>query len=408
MKALRAGSACVLLGTVLVLTGCRDEPAFHEPARRAALDTTAVWRLTFNPGVDRAPVWSAGGDSVYYTATSFDQLPDTEGILLGMPMSGGVMVPLLSGIDRSGFQPVFTAPALSPDGDLLAYVEPGMSAPATLCPATVISCSPGGTDEFAIPPPLTTATIRVRELEAPPPPADDPALVVEFAGLEPPSTGDPYAPGGSWIAHHYPFQQIYQRSTTLIFRPSWAPDGDRVVFSDGLELRIWNMTTDEVVPVPGTQDGMSAAWSPDGEWIAFSRAARHSPTGAFCEHLLLDPRGVSPPSTSCTEQRIVYPFDAPLLTLVRPDGSGLRELGPGTEPAWGPDSRTIYYRDQEAIWRRTLDGDAAEVVPGTARGREPAISRDGDRLAFVRGGPASPPAEPIAPDIWVAALDSLF
>jgi Tol biopolymer transport system component len=82
--------------------------------------------------------------------------------------------------------------------------------------------------------------------------------------------------------------------------------------------------------------------------------------------------------------------------LVRPDGSELKPLGLGEAPAWTPDSRTIVAHRDFRLFRITVESEAASEIPNTLNGFEPAISRDGRWLAFVKiAGPE------LNPDIWV-------
>lgn len=106
---------------------------------------------------------------------------------------------------------------------------------------------------------------------------------------------------------------------------SWAPDGTALVYSSatlgesGARLRIRRVdltsgTYEDLTD--GTQADRSPAWSPDGEWIAFSRRAS---------------AGVG--ST---------------LWVMRPDGSAARQVtepGPyeDTQPVWSPDGRHIAF-----------------------------------------------------------------
>jgi Tol biopolymer transport system component len=88
------------------------------------------------------------------------------------------------------------------------------------------------------------------------------------------------------------------------------------------------------------------------------------------------------------------------LAVVRPDGSGLRLLGEGREPAWAPDSRSLYVRRGDAIVHVPLETPAgAAPVPGTERGGSPAVSPDGKWLAFTRRDPGS-----TGLDLWVKRL----
>jgi TolB protein len=94
----------------------------------------------------------------------------------------------------------------------------------------------------------------------------------------------------------------------------WSPDGSRLLFTEygpqNFEARLIVMRADGSVPTivaEGSLQGLSPAWSPDGEWIAFS---------------MLGPN----------DEYDVY--------VVRPDGSGLRNLtessGHGRWPIWIP------------------------------------------------------------------------
>jgi Tol biopolymer transport system component len=101
------------------------------------------------------------------------------------------------------------------------------------------------------------------------------------------------------------------------------------------------------------------AWAPDGRHIAFVRARPTSSTGQYA------------------------------VFVVRPDGRGLRRVGPTTDeaPTWSPDGRTLAIvrplpGDRTAIVLARADGSNVKQI---ARGRFPAWSRDGRRIAFVNG-----------------------
>lgn len=90
----------------------------------------------------------------------------------------------------------------------------------------------------------------------------------------------------------------------------WAPDGSKLLFTGPgareFESRLLVLNADGRTRVlaSGALEGLSAAWSPDGRWVAFAK------------------RGA--------EGHNIY--------LVRPDGSGLREVTPGAvqgrSPVW--------------------------------------------------------------------------
>ena len=63
-----------------------------------------------------------------------------------------------------------------------------------------------------------------------------------------------------------------------------------------------------------------------------------------------------------------------------------------------PDSGRLVFRRDGRLWTVPIEGAPATPIPDTERGREPAVSPDGDRLAYVRllsGG---------RHDLWVVPL----
>lgn len=365
--------------------GCRDTDQFMpEPLRPDLGGRGETWQLTYNLGDDRSPAWSPGGDSVYYSAEGFAGFPDAPGILLAVPREGGGATPLVPEQTSAARTRWLTAPDAGPAGDRLAFTEiPYLSDPLP-CVAAFNNCGVGAERRV---PPLLFAGVWVHELAGAPLP-EQPPLLVELEGRTFVSEGPPTRLELRW----HPFQKVYQQERTPVFRASWAADGSRLVFSDGLRLLVWSAGGTAPSPIPGTADGISAAWSPSGAWIAFTRLLRGDSVTTACTFS-------SPLGTVCRDERTDYALLGSVVTLVRPDGSEARELHEGADPAWSHDGATVYFRYEDALWRQSVNGGVAQRLPGSERGREPAPSPDGRYLAFARE------TRPGNHDIWVLSLE---
>lgn len=161
--------------------------------------------------------------------------------------------------------------------------------------------------------------------------------------------------------------------------PVWSPDGQRLAFvapggldgrGDDLGLDIWVMDWNGGTPVNITlREGndTTPAWSPDGQWIAFTSDARDD------------------------KIRMVY--------AVRPDGTDLRRLTVDQQeysPDWSPDMRWLQYvlkvEGNHILYLRSPGEDFATPYPfdrNTLNGRlgqvdEPAWSPDNTRVVYTR------------------------
>ena len=401
------------VGAVALGGACRDAPDPFDPPGLTELGPPP-YRLTYDRGREVAPAWTPDGDSVLYVSQERFVRPDlmvladspvdsflvedtvrTRAVVRVIPRSGGVAdlrLPLLQGS------------AASVAIDYAAVSSSGRVAAFTLLPAADRSLCGGVSpcdDELLDPPArVTSAFLRVRDPASAGSPDADPLLRIDFPGRSFDTTEQPLGLSGLWRVDQHPFQVAFNETSRVPDRVSWSPEGDRLVFSDGVVLRIWNPDTGALDAIPNTSDGTNPAWSPTGEWIAFERAERGAAVEEDCEHRVIpDALGGELGAVICVERRTSWPVTSRTLALVRPDGSDLRLLPPGARPAWGADGQRIFYESGRQIWSVHIDGSDIAVVPDTEQGWEPAVSPDGTLLAFTRIDGATGAA-----DIWVVEI----
>lgn len=377
-----------LLAVVLALVSCRSDVEVFEAEDRGPRE---LGQLTWSLGEDRSPTWSLDGETVYYTAEGFDELSGSPGVLMRISLGGGEAQPLLANVQSPGVRGDhwLVAPIATARDERLAFVEILSLWPPHICSVSllVLSCTPERTAAEAEHPPLRKIAIRVRRFDATGPLEDDVTVNVDIPGVA-------YFPDSisTSFVNTFPFQQLFAGERAFTFRASWAPDGQRLVMSDGLQLLTWVVGETSFDTVPNTEDGAWPAWSPDGEWIALSRLERADSMSASCDY-------ISPLGLRCQQFRTEYISGGHVLTLIRPDGSGLTELGDGDEPAWSPDGSRLFFRRDDRIWSSGPDGSNAAAIDNTEGGREPAVSPDGRLLAFAKRSRFGDY------DIWVISLE---
>jgi len=225
--------------------------------------------------------------------------------------------------------------------------------------------------------------------------------------------------------------------------PAWSPDGRTLVFTSRRAERKADTTLHAIaVDAPGEtrtlavmKDGISMpAVSPDGRWVAFiSRTPdeRYSVPGADDGDTSWQaPRRIDRFFTRLDSEGWV--FDRPShLYVVPADGSGpVRNLTPGEfqhdDPAWAPDSRSVIVGAKRHetwdldlcadLYRVALDGEITRLTTGGGQFFMPAAH--GDLIAFL--GSDDPEVYPQntkvgvlpaagGPHRWIsAALDRTF
>jgi TolB protein len=167
-----------------------------------------------------------------------------------------------------------------------------------------------------------------------------------------------YRPDGHMIAFARPRAGIFlMRSDGSAERrlltgpygePDWSPDGRRLVVTRtrkprGLVIRDHG----ELRPLT---TGSTAAWSPTGTLIAFTRAdLRYAAPSVYvmssegCCVRRLAPGDL--PEWSPDGRRIIFTRGGNVLRSIRPDGTGLRRLAPihGSNPVYAPNGKRIAY-----------------------------------------------------------------
>ena len=190
----------------------------------------------------------------------------------------------------------------------------------------------------------------------------------------------------------------------------WSPDGEWLVYhsgtfeqkdlyrmrADGSEQQ-WLTTVSSLSPgeIPNCFLN-EAAWSPDGEWIAFEVCVddtvdlyRIRPDGADLQRLTADPGSEMNAVWSPDGEWIVFEGGTNLYRM-RADGSEQQQLTTSSakdwQASWSPDSQWIVFvsdRDEIGqVYRMQADGSEQQPLATIVESQSPVWSPDGEWIAF--------------------------
>jgi Tol biopolymer transport system component len=166
--------------------------------------------------------------------------------------------------------------------------------------------------------------------------------------------------------------------------PEWSPDASFIAFTDnhrfGGDIHLMNYDGSSLQNLRAR--GSSPSWSPDGGWLAFNREC-DAQFGGPCQ----EPDGSK---KDCGPECGIG--------VVSRDGTGVRRLGNGISPDWGPDGRIVFsdgtcnarptlgygpggLQCTFPIWVMNPDGSGRTRLP-VHEAISPTWSQDGRRIAY--------------------------
>ena len=169
-----------------------------------------------------------------------------------------------------------------------------------------------------------------------------------------------------------PAQRDVARTGANVFGPVTLPGTDAMVYSDG--ERVWQASISDTSAAPVLiGDGAYPAVSPDGHWLAYAR-----PLGLDSTEQVFT---IENPLQDCIETYVEITAVSWEIVLRDLETNEEEVLTDGVEPVFDPLGDRIVVRAGDLRWFNLSTGTSAPIA-GTRGAFAPAISPDGDLLAF--------------------------
>lgn len=190
-------------------------------------------------------------------------------------------------------------------------------------------------------------------------------------------------------------RRILNTDSSVLYT-AWAPNGTRIAYvSPG---GVWTMSStgsDRNRVAAGKGETYQASWSPSGKQIAFSdkyKAGKRAlyvvgSSGGKPKAIYTSAHYLTDAAWSPSGKLIAFSRDSATIWTVRPNGKGLKKIGPGSHPSWSPDSKRMVFARGGNLWVMKADGTGAKrVVAAKNSVNATAWSPDGKWIAY--GGSA--------------------
>jgi regulation of enolase protein 1 (concanavalin A-like superfamily) len=162
-------------------------------------------------------------------------------------------------------------------------------------------------------------------------------------------------------------KQLTSLTDTWEFNPRWSPNGKQIVhdrwlmdFASGehenFGIHITDVATGESTQLLGGEHGNYPAWSPNGQWIAFSQegVGIYVVPAAGGDPRLVVEDGYQP-GWSPNSRRLAYQSANEILTIdIQSKGEAIR-VATGEAAAWSPNGQWIAYTMDGDLWKVRVD-----------------------------------------------------